>query len=329
MGSAIKVRELKKTFTVTQREKGLLGGIKSLLSPKTSQVEAVKGVNFDVQKGERVAFIGPNGAGKSTTIKMMSGILHPTSGEIEVLGHIPWVDRKALGYKIGTVFGQKSQLWYHLPARDTFNLLERIYDLEGSEYKARRDDLIEKFELSKIMDQTVRKMSLGQRMRCEIVASLLHKPEILFLDEPTIGLDITAKAVIRDLIKEQSERDGTTIFLTSHDTGDMERVCDRVMVINHGELLLDNPLGELRSTYIQSKLITLKTKEEIIDLALEGVETVESEAHKTVVKVDTQVTPVDQVIELALKQSRLRDITVEDPPMEEIVGAIYSGQGGV
>lgn len=183
----------------------------------------MRGLSFTISRGERVAFIGPNGAGKSTTIKMLSGILYPTAGDISILGHTPWKDRRTMAYKIGTVFGQRSQLWYHLPAGDTFDLLASAYAIDRDDYKKRRAYLADVFHLEPLLNRPVRQLSLGERMRCEIAASLLHKPEILFLDEPTVGLDITARTAIRDLIRDASEQDGTTILLTSHDTGDMEK----------------------------------------------------------------------------------------------------------
>lgn len=320
---AIRVHQLTKEFKIRKRQSGALGPFKTLIRPRYTSVEAVRQVSYTIEPGERIAFIGPNGAGKSTTIKMMAGILHPSAGEMQVLGLTPWKDRQELGFKMGTVFGQKSQLWYHLPARETFELLAKIYEIPNRQFKNRLGDLVDRFEIGSIMDQTVRQLSLGQRMRCELVASLLHRPKILFLDEPTIGLDVSAKAVIRDLIKELSDLDGTTLFLTSHDTGDMERVSDRVMVINHGELLIDSSLGSLRKKYIQQKVITFVTKSEDFDLSLPGVQKIHSEPHRNQYEVSIKESPVEVVIAEALKISPLRDITVEDPPMEKIVQDIY------
>lgn len=332
------VEDLRKNFEVSTSERGLRGALKGLFRPKKKEIEAVSGISFQVKKGERIAFIGPNGAGKSTTIKMLVGILYPTSGRLEVAGLNPQKDRQKLAYKIGTVFGQKSQLWPHLPVINTFNLLSQIYDLEESIYQNRLRELVDIFKIDNILEQTVRKMSLGQRMRCEIVASLLHNPQILFLDEPTIGLDVAAKAVIRDLIRKMSIKDGTTVFLTSHDTGDMESVCDRVIVINEGQILIDNSILDMRKTFIQKKQITLFTQEENISFnlegadledtnlegaLLEGIHILEREPHKIKLEVDTKKLSVDLVISEALRQSRLRDITVEDPPMEDIIHEIY------
>jgi len=215
--TAIKVQQLTKTFVTREKQPGLRGSVRALFRPARRETQAVKGITFGVEEGERVAFIGPNGAGKSTTIKMLVGILYPTSGQAQVLGKTPWRERKRLAYEIGTVFGQKSQLWYHLPPADSFDLLARIYELDGVAYRQRLAHLVELFEVGDYLQVPVRKLSLGERMRCEIAASLLHRPRILFLDEPTIGLDVVVKQRIRDLILELNQQEGVTIFLTSHD----------------------------------------------------------------------------------------------------------------
>jgi len=320
----IEVRDLRKVFVVREGAPGLASSLRRLVKPVRSEVVAVDNLSFRIEAGERVAFVGPNGAGKSTTIKMLTGILLPTSGRISVLGLDPSRDRIRLAYRVGSVFGQRTQLWYHLPAGDTFDLLRHIYDLDEATYRRRRDELVELFAIGELVRKPVRQLSLGERMRCELVASLLHKPDVLFLDEPTIGLDVTAKATLRDLIYDLSVRDGSTVLLTSHDTGDMERVCDRVIVVHRGGLLLDQPVSELRKGYIRRKVVTLLTAEPTIELALPGVKLIEQVPHRTVVEVDTDETPVDEVVAAALGASRLRDLTVEDPPMEEIVQAIYA-----
>jgi ABC-2 type transport system ATP-binding protein len=320
---AIRVEGLRKVFAVREKAPGLRGAIRHLFRPRTRDVVAVNELSFTIRRGERVAFVGPNGAGKSTTIKILTGILHPSGGSVEVLGRVPWKQRRELAFSIGTVFGQRTQLWYHLPAADTFRLLAHVYEQDGEKHRRRREGLVEIFSIGALLDKPVRQLSLGERMRCEIVASLLHGPEVLFLDEPTIGLDVTAKATIRDLIHDTSVRDGSTVLLTSHDTGDMERVCDRVIVINHGRLLLDEPVESLRRNYIRRKRVTLLTAENAIAVELPGVETVEQAPHRTVLEVDVTQTPVEAVVQAAMHASRLRDLTVEDPPMEEIVQAIY------
>lgn len=324
---ALHVTGLSKTFRVRERRPGFVGALKGLFTRPARDVRAVEDVTFTIERGERVAFVGPNGAGKSTTIKMLTGILHPTSGTAEVLGFVPWAQRRALAYHIGTVFGQRSQLWWHLPPTDTFELLRVVYDQDRAVHAARRDRLVEAFRLGDLVDRPVKTLSLGERMRFEIVASLLHAPDVLLLDEPTIGLDVVAKSVIRDLVRERSEADGATVLLASHDTGDMEAVCDRVLVIHDGRLLLDRPVGELRRTYLRRKVVTLATVEPTIDLRLPGVTVRETTPHRTVLEVDTATTAVEAVIQAALAATRLEDLSVEDPPMEEIVKAIYASAG--
>lgn len=326
MPTAISVQNLRKTFTSRAPSRSLW---RYLFNPERRDTEALGDVSFTIRPGERVAFVGPNGAGKSTTIKILTGILFPTAGEVRVAGLVPWKERRQLGYKIGTVFGQRSQLWYHLPAGDTFDLLARIYDLRPALYRERRAELSKLFGIEPLLGRPVRQLSLGERMRCEIVASLLHRPQILFLDEPTIGLDVTAKAVIRDLINDRSRSEGTTVLLTSHDTGDMEQVCDRALVINSGRLLLDKPVASLRLEFIRRKLVTLMTAEPEVRIAMPGVQTVSATPHRTVLEIDTSVTPVEKVVDAAMKASPLRDLNVEDPPMEEIIKEIYRGASRV
>ncbi len=324
MNPAIEICGLRKVFLVRESAPGMRSALRSLVATATREVVAVDGISFSIDAGERVAFVGPNGAGKSTTLKVLSGILHPTAGDVRVAGFVPWQERRQLGYRIGTVFGQRSQLWYHLPAADTFALLAHVYDVDREVHDRRLERLVEAFGIGPHLHKPVRQLSLGERMRCEVVATLLHAPDILFLDEPTIGLDVTAKAVIRDLVREQSEQDGCTVLLTSHDTGDMERVCDRIIVIHRGRLLLDEPMERLRREYIRRKLVVLRTAEERIRLDLPGVRVVSQSPHQTELEVDVAKTPVEAVVQAALNASRLHDLTVEDPPMEEIIQAIYA-----
>src|SRR5262245_8752691 len=327
MAAAIGLEGLRKVFRVRERAHGMAGALRALVAPRSREVVAVDGVSFAIEPGERVAFVGPNGAGKSTTLKVLSGILAPTAGRVRVAGLEPGRERR-LGYKIGAVFGQRSQLWVHLPASDSFDLLARIYELEPAEYRARRAELEKAFELREIVEKPVRQLSLGERMRCELVASLLHRPEILFLDEPTIGLDVVAKATIRDLVRERSLRDGCTVLLTSHDTGDMERVCERVLVIHRGRLLLDRPVDALRRSFIPRKRISVVSEEAELAIALPGVVRLPSAPHKTELEVDLRAIGVDKVVAAVVASGRVLDLSVEDPPMEEIVGAIYSGARG-
>jgi ABC-2 type transport system ATP-binding protein len=321
--SAIELHQVGKRFTVRAEGHGARGAFRHLLGGASRDIEAVRDVSFSVEPAERVAFIGPNGAGKSTTIKILCGILHPSEGEARVLGYVPWKERRALSYQIGTVFGQRSRLWFHLPVRDTFDLLARVYDLDLPDYRRRLAELVDGFAIEKLIDRPVRQLSLGERMRCEIVAALLHRPRVLFLDEPTIGLDVVAKASLRELVLETARRDGTTILLTSHDTADMERVCQRAIVIHEGRLLLDQDVASLRSTFIRRKVVTVLSEEETVEVTLPGVTAAAATSHRTILQVETDVTPIEVVMQAVLASCHVQDITVEDPPMDDVVTAIY------
>lgn len=323
MQKVINVKELSKKFLVRKNFPGILGAMKGLFHSQTVEQFAIKEISFSIFRGERVAFIGPNGAGKSTTIKMLTGILYPTSGLIEILGLTPWANRTILGYQIGTVFGQRTQLWYHLPPSDAFDLLSKIYELDLSNYRQRLKQLTEDFELAPFLYKPVRQLSLGERMRCEIVASLLHNPQILFLDEPTIGLDINAKLKIRNLLNKLSKTHGTTLFLTSHDTADIEQVCDRVLVLDKGTIVLDSTLRELKKTYVKKKILNLTTDEEKLSLKVPGMRILENKNYHFVCEVNLSETPIDRVIHEALKLTSLKDVTIEDPTMEEIIRTLY------
>src|SRR5690554_5312913 len=294
--TAIRVHDLRKDFQIKLKEQGLYGSLKSLVRPKYDEVQAVKGINFEVDAGELLAFIGPNGAGKSTTIKMLTGILFPTSGTAEVLGLVPWKDRRELAFSIGSVFGQKSQLWYHLPALDSFHLLRGIYELALDGFQKRLDQVIELFELKEFIQTPVRKLSLGQRMRCEIAASILHKPKVIFLDEPTIGLDVVAKLKIRELIKRLNEEEKTTIFLTSHDAGDIEQLCKRVIVINHGEIILDTSTSYLRHNYLTTKIVNVKFAAPCPELSLSSVEILKHTEKGVKFRVNTKFNSIESVL---------------------------------
>ncbi|MBN8540928.1 MAG: ATP-binding cassette domain-containing protein [Deltaproteobacteria bacterium] len=330
MGQVIRVRNLNKTFLRSKKQSSLLQRLNPF-GQVQEQMTALKSLDLDIDKGESLAFIGPNGAGKSTTIKILTGILHPTTGEAEVLGLVPWRDRIQLSYRIGSVFGQKSQLWLHLPATDTFELLSRVYELDRAKFKRRRDELISLFEIEEYKDVPVRKLSLGQRMRCEIAASLLHEPEILFLDEPTIGLDPVAKSSIRDLIRRANSETGVTVFLTSHDAGDIESLCRRTVIINRGTSVFDGPTNQLRRQVLKKKEIDLKLRTEISESAAaslmrEGVEVLKAKGYGLKVSVDTERVGIDQVVGGLLGQFDVEDIVIAAAPLEEIIAAIYSSK---
>jgi ABC-2 type transport system ATP-binding protein len=327
MKPAVTVQDLRKTYRSIRRREGAFGGVRNLFQPRHVELAAVGGVSFEIAAGERVAIIGPNGAGKSTTLKMLCGVLDPTSGEAQVLGFRPWRERRALAYRIGVVFGQRSQLMTELPVRDSFSLLRLIYDQPATDFERRRGELTERFGVADLLNQAPGRMSLGQRMRCEIVASLLHAPALLFLDEPTIGLDVTAKAVIRDFIREQSAREGQTVLLTSHDARDIELVCERVIVINAGRIVLDEATEGLRRRFLSRKLVTLRSTAPWLDLEMAGVTRRASEPHVTLLEIDTGVARVEAVVAAALALGGIEDVSVEDPPMEEVVHEIYAALG--
>jgi ABC-2 type transport system ATP-binding protein len=322
MPAIITVRDLRKRYRYA-RSGGLLAGA----FPNYRTIEALDGLNFDVASGERVAVIGPNGAGKSTLLKILTGILEPSDGSASVLGLTPWRRRKALAHRIGVVFGQRSQLWNELPVRESFALLRHVYGMARTTFALQLDRLTERFALSSLLEQPVNRLSLGQRMRCELVASLLHGPSVLFLDEPTIGLDITAKAAMRDLIRNQAHDDGQTVLLTSHDTRDIELVCDRVIVINAGRIVVDQSTAELRRRFLGRKIVTITSVAATIALDLPGVGRRSAEPHRTLFEVDTGRLHVEKLIEAALAIGGIEDITIEDPPMEEVIHAIYASTG--
>jgi ABC-2 type transport system ATP-binding protein len=322
--AAIVVDALSKHFRVRKpTERGVL---RRLLSrAPTMDIAAVRDVSFKIEQGERVAFIGPNGAGKSTTLKMLTGILHPSSGHAEVAGFVPWRQRRELAHKIGIVFGQRSQLWFHLPVRDSFDLLSRIYDIERSVYDARLKTLAATFDIVSFLARPVAELSLGQRIRCEIVAALLHAPSVLLLDEPTIGLDVTAKAALRDHLNALSAVEGTTVLLTSHDTGDIEKICDRVIVIDRGAVLLDEPLDRLRQEFLGRRSVVVVTAEENPTLDVAGATVSVSDPYRITLSVDIAQTTIEQVVSAAFRKLTVRDLIIENPPLEDIVKAIYRG----
>lgn len=315
----IRVEGLKKTFTKKIRKNGFLGFVKG----EKKNFEAVRNINFEIKDGEIVGFVGPNGAGKSTTIKMLTGIIHPTEGNVEVLGLNPTKDRKVLGYKIGCMFGQKSSLWMHLPAIDTYRLLGAVYDIPKQELEERINELVELFNLQEIINVPVRKLSLGQRMICEIAAVMLHKPEILFLDEPTIGLDIVVKEKVRQAILDTNKKYNTTIFLTSHDLGDIEKVCERIIIIDKGTIIKDESIETLKHEYLSEKFITI-----MYDNNIENVEfdyPIMSKAeNKIMLKVDTKRITISEILEKFMKYGNIIDMEALPLPLEEVIYDIYT-----
>lgn len=324
MTKIIEIKHLSKTFKIKEKEKGFKGSLKSIIKPKYRLKKAVNNINLSIDKGEIIAFIGPNGAGKSTTIKILTGILCPSSGGAMVSGINPAKQRKKLAYKIGTVFGQKEQLWTHLTPYDNFKFFGAIYDLKDYEIEKRIKELNDTLELNDFINTPVRNLSLGQRIRCEIAASLIHKPEILFLDEPTIGLDPVVKENIRVLIKRMNKEFGTTIFLTSHDVGDIEKLCKRVIIINDGRVVLDDSMSNLKYNYLNKKIIEVKMKEKVNLSDEDGITVLKDKGYSLKLSIDVSKKSVSDVIKM-LDTDKIIDINISNEPLENIIANIYKG----
>jgi ABC-2 type transport system ATP-binding protein len=286
------------------------------------RIEAVRNLTLSVAAGERVAYLGPNGAGKSTSIKILTGILHPTHGRATVLGVTPWEDRRRLAQQIGTLFGQRSLLWLELTPRQSYRMLAAIYGLTRQQERERIGRLGELLDAADLFDQPVRGLSLGQRMRCELAACLLHDPAVLFLDEPTIGLDLLAKQRLRELLVRLNVERGTTIFLTSHDVADIEHVAERAVVINHGEVIFDDPVSAMRRSFLATKVIEAGLTGPVTFLPRAGVTVAEHSDQVLRLVVDTSTTPVRDVLDQMLGPA-VADISVVDPPLEQVIAAIY------
>lgn len=305
---------------------GLSKTFRSGRGRRARTVEAVAGIDFSVDAGERLAYIGPNGAGKSTSIKILTGILHPDEGRADVLGLVPWKQRRQLALQIGTLFGQRSQLWLELPARESLSLLGAIYRLGKARTQHRIAELGELLDASDLFDVPVRNLSLGQRMRCELAASLLHEPRVLFLDEPTIGLDLVAKQRFRDLVVRLNEETGTTLFLTSHDVSDIEQVARRVIVINHGRLIYDDKVSAMRRSLLRTKLLEVRFEGHVDGVAVEGAEVVKGSGAGYKLRVDTDLRPIRHVLDDLLDRYDVADISVLDPPLEDVITEIYEAK---
>lgn len=345
----IELRGISKSYKVAQRRSSSIGSaLKSLVRREYTSIQALSDISFRISPGEIVGYIGPNGAGKSTTIKIMSGILVPDSGSCSILGFTPWQDRKAYVRHIGVVFGQRTQLWWDVPVIDSFDLLRDIYRVPAKMYRDNLELLVDKLALGDLIHTPVRQLSLGQRMRCEIAASLLHSPDILFLDEPTIGLDAVSKVAVRDFIRMINRERGVTVILTTHDMSDIEALADRIIMIGKGRLLLEGKLTELRSRFGSHKTIVLDYRPaadpshsaspssqalssrlthaspfQLDQLALPHTEVVEWSQERAVLRVDTNRVKIADVISLVSTQVELLDITVESQPIEEIIVDLY------
>lgn len=314
----IKVENLSKDFKVVVKDEVK----RSFFKKKYKVVNAVNNVSFEIQKGEVVAFIGPNGAGKSTTIKMLTGIIQPTGGEISVSGFNPCSERKKLAYEIGCMFGQKSQLYLHLTVIDSLRLLGSIYDIDKEKIESRIEYVSELFKIKHLLSLTVRKLSLGQRMICEIAACILHEPKIIFLDEPTIGLDIIAKLRIREIISMLSREHKTTIFLTSHDVGDVEALCSRIIVINEGTVIIDNSIEDIKSKYLYQKIITIYYENDMTNFKFD-YNVLSIEENKIKVSVYTNKEKIGDILSYFTSVGNVADIQIDAIPLEEVIKKIY------
>jgi ABC-2 type transport system ATP-binding protein len=319
----IKVEGITKSFKVAKRSTGLLQATKALFYREHTVVEALKDITFSIEPGEIVGYIGPNGAGKSTTIKIMSGILVPDGGKCSIMGFAPWKNRVEYVKNIGVVFGQRSQLWWDVPVIDSFELLKDIYYVPQQEYKSTLDLLIETLELQDIINSPVRQLSLGQRMRCEIAASLIHNPQILFLDEPTIGLDAVSKIAVRKFIKTINQEKGVTVVLTTHDMNDIEALANRVILIGKGSLLYDGKLEELRKRFGTHKTITADYRKNSNSIDIPGTSIIHWSPEHAVLSIDTEHILTSDVITQLSKKVDLLDVTIESQPIEDIIVQLY------
>lgn len=322
----IEVQHLSKTFYVRRRESGLKNAAAALFK-KREPVPALQDVSFSVADGEMVGYIGPNGAGKSTTIKVMTGVLTPDHGICQIDGRTPWKERKAHVARIGVVFGQRSQLWWDLPVNDSFDLIRDIYRVPEDRYRKNVRELSEMLSLGEILKTPARQLSLGQRMRCEIAASLLHDPKVLFLDEPTIGLDAASKLAVREFIRSLNRTRGTTILLTTHDMQDIEALTRRIILIGKGRILLDGPLEDLKETLSPVRTVIASGREKAGALSLpEGVSLLSRQGEGNVrltLSADTRLSPVPALIESLSRQMELSDLSVEQASMDEVVLSLY------
>ncbi|MEK7632620.1 MAG: ATP-binding cassette domain-containing protein [Patescibacteria group bacterium] len=319
----IVLENVSKSFSTIIRNPAY-GAWKNFWRPDKKIIHAVDNISLTVERGERLAFIGPNGAGKSTTIKMMTGILHPTSGDVRVAGLNPTGDRRELSYKIGTLFGQRSQLIANLPVADSFELFGVMYGMKALAIRRRAKQLSSMFALEEFLDRPVRKLSLGQRMRAEIAASLLHKPEIIFLDEPTIGLDVVAKQSLRDVLNTLCKEEGVTLFLTSHDAGDIEALCDRTVIVNHGKIIIDESTAALQQRYFTVKHVRADLGNHAKDFSLIGAKQIVRHDRAVTFDIDTTKHRVNDVIGTLMQQHDVDDLDISNPTLEEVIASVYA-----
>ncbi|RPI33335.1 MAG: ATP-binding cassette domain-containing protein [Chloroflexota bacterium] len=323
MPATIHVYNLQKYFKVYKHHRGFWGSFRNLASRDFTLVRAVDGVSFDVQSGEVVGYLGPNGAGKSTTIKMLAGLLVPTGGDLQVNGRVPWRERLAHVASIGAVFGQRTTLWWDLPVIESLDMLQYIYKIPPYRFRRNLDEFRQMLELDPFLDTPVRSLSLGQRMRADICAALLHDPGILFLDEPTIGLDVVAKERIRQFILHINRERGTTVLLTTHDLSDVEKLCERVMIIDHGRLLYDGTLAALRDRFGGKRRLVVDLAEEYATVEIDGAEVVGREGSQVIYQFERTAITASELIGRLSACYRIRDLEVREPDIESTIRRIY------
>jgi len=319
----IEVKNLRKEFKIAKRETGFVGALKSVMNRQFVTKEAVKDISFSIEKGEMVGYIGPNGAGKSTTIKMLTGILVPSSGSIQVNGIVPYENRKENAKNIGVVFGQRTQLWWDLPTIESFELLKEIYRVSYSRYQENMETFTEILGLGEFLNTPVRQLSLGQRMRADIAASLLHDPDILFLDEPTIGLDVVAKEKMREFIQEINTLRNVTVILTTHDMEDIEKLCNRMILIDHGQKVYDGDIAAVKSRYGKMRTLIVDVEENGRDLQVSNGELCKQEGNRKWIRFNRDEYSASDVISQITKTHNITDLTVEEPEIESIISRIY------
>jgi len=324
--SFIEVNNISKRFRINKRASGIPGMIANLFAPKYEYKQAVKDISFSIEEGEMIGFIGPNGAGKSTTIKMLSGILCPDNGSIQVGGYSPYKDRKKYVGNIGVVFGQKSQLQWDLPVLDSFELLKAIYRIPEEIYQANLKRFTEMLDMASFLHQPVRQLSLGQRMRADIVAALLHSPKIVFFDEPTIGVDVVGKETIRQFIRELNEKDNITMIFTTHDMQDIEKVCDRLIIIDKGSKVYDGELEGIREKFGTTRQLDVEFMQEYEIEPMENVEVVNLDARKKRFVFENRDVKIDELMNTLLTKYSVRDINISEPEIESLIRKIYNGE---
>lgn len=324
----LSVQNLVKHYRVHARQPGLLSAIRSVFRRRYTVVPAVDGISFEIAAGERVGFLGPNGAGKTTTLKMLAGLLHPTGGSVRVGGHVPFRRERAFLRSIMLVTGQKQQLLWDLPPAETFELNRAVYEIPRVEYRRTLDELVELLELERLIQKPTRQLSLGERMKCELAAALLHRPKVLFLDEPTIGLDVTMQAAVRSFIRAYNEKHGATVLLTSHYMDDVAALCPRVIVIDQGHLIYDGSLEELVRKTRPDKRVTLRLGGPIPSLDLERFSAVEIQREDTQLQLQVSAEKLRDLVAWAVGQLPVVDLVVADPPLEEVLSELFARGGG-